>query len=82
MNKLEKENEVLRHIVENTLWMARRYADGRMSYAPSMFNQAVTKLIEIGQGDLFKGDPAEGGKRYADDGMLGKYDPEQGTFVK
>ena len=65
------EIEVLKRILEDTLWMAQRYADGRSTYAVSMFNNAVHALDGIGLGGLFKAD-----KRFADDGMYGSYNPE------
>lgn len=37
-----------RQIVRDIHWMARRYADGRNTYAPSMFNQAIKKAVEGG----------------------------------
>ena len=65
------ETEVLKRIIEDTLWMAQRYADGRSTYAVGMFNNAVHALDGIGLGGLFKAD-----KRFADDGMYGRYNPE------
>lgn len=38
-------------------WMARRYADGRLSYAPSDFNEAIDAARALGV-DL--GNPEEG----------------------
>lgn len=35
-------------IVQDFHWMARRYADGRQTYAPSLFNKDVTSLLEMG----------------------------------
>lgn len=42
------ENAALRKIVVDLHWMARRYADGRMSTAPEMFNDAVKALLAMG----------------------------------
>ena len=36
--RLRDENQQLRRIICDIHWMARRYATGRSSYAPSMFN--------------------------------------------
>lgn len=36
----------LQQAVKDILWMARRYADGRRTYAPSMFNDAYDILRE------------------------------------
>jgi hypothetical protein len=82
IRKIEEENQALKYIVEQTLWMARRYADGRMTYAVSMFNDAVHELDRAGLSHLFTGDPAENYKRFADDGMFGRYDPEIKNFKK
>lgn len=82
IRKIEEENQALKYIVEQTLWMARRYADGRMTYAVSMFNDAVHELDRAGLSHLFTGDPAENHKRFADDGMFGRYDPEMKNFKK
>src|ERR1051326_1997805 len=32
----------------NLHWMARRYADGRQSYATSMFNEITRRLLKLG----------------------------------
>lgn len=40
--------EKLIQIVQDFHWMARRYADGRMSYAPSLFNDHVRALQQMG----------------------------------
>jgi hypothetical protein len=82
IRKIEEENQALKYIVEQTLWMARRYADGRMTYAVSMFNDAVHELDRAGLSHLFTGDPAENYKRFADDGMFGKYDVETRNFKR
>lgn len=39
---------VLEAIIRDTLWMARRYAHGRMSYAVGMYNDAARKAIALG----------------------------------
>jgi len=75
IKQIEEENQTLRYIVAQTLWMARRYADSRSSYAVGMLNDAVHELDRAGLSHLFTGDPA-------DDGMFGKYDPETRTFKK
>lgn len=82
IKQVEHENEVLKDIVKNTLWMARRYADNRSSYAPAVFNFAVHDLDALGLAHLHAGDPADNGKRFADDGMFGKYDPVLKDFIK
>lgn len=47
INKLRQENEALRKIAVDLHWMARRYADGRQSYATSLFNEHTRKLLEF-----------------------------------
>lgn len=82
IKQIEEENQALKYIVAQTLWMARRYADGRSSYAVGMLNDAVHELDKAGLAHLFTGDPAEDHKRFADDGMFGKYDPTIRRFNK
>lgn len=38
----------MRKIIHDTLWMARRYADGRSAVSPYIFNSATAKAIELG----------------------------------
>jgi len=40
--------QTLKYIIKNTLWMARRYADGRRSYATSMYNEAARMALSLG----------------------------------
>ena len=39
--------EVLRKCFEDTIWMAIRYAHGRMTYAPGMVRDAVTEFKKV-----------------------------------
>lgn len=39
---------LLLDLLESTLWQARRYADGRQSYAPGELNRAVSALLALG----------------------------------
>jgi len=71
--------QILEHLLQETLWMARRYADGRSTYAPKMFNDVVHTLDALGLQHLLVGDD---GKRFADDGGLGIYQPETRKFVR
>lgn len=41
-------SKTLAEIIRNLHWMARRYADGRSSYAPSLLNSHVKELVELG----------------------------------
>ena len=79
--KAIKKIEVLKSLVKDTLWMARRYAHGRSSYAVSMYNQSVHRLDAIGLDSLLVPDNVDG-KRFADDGMFGEYDPATRRYVK
>lgn len=74
-----KREEQLESIIRDIMWMARRYADGRSTYAPNMFNRAMDLCIDLGVNVKPDG-PDQ--KIYADDGMLGKYDPKTKTFYK
>jgi len=67
----------LEEIIRETIWMARRYADGRSSYATSMFNRARDQCIKLGIEGI---KPDKDGEIYADDGMFGKWDPALGRF--
>ena len=50
MNKkqLINENNRLKQICSDLAWMARRYADGRMSMAVSTYNNSVEELVKMG----------------------------------
>lgn len=82
IKKLKEENEILKEIIRDTLWMAQRYADGRSTYAPYVLNMAIHKLDGLGLAYLHVGDPAAEHRRFANDGMFGKYDPVNKVFVK
>jgi len=47
-NKEKQELETLRRIVKDFHWMARRYADGRQTYATRMFNDHTRDLLKRG----------------------------------
>ncbi len=40
--------KVLESVVRDIYWMARRYADGRQTYAPSMYNDAINRALTLG----------------------------------
>jgi len=48
IERLTGERDEARGIVRDTHWMAVRYADGRMSYAPGMCNRAIQKAYDAG----------------------------------
>lgn len=45
--RLRGENVALRQIAADLHWMARRYADGRRSYAVGMFNRHTLALLKM-----------------------------------
>jgi len=83
-NKIVEENKELQnrigkleYIIQETLWMARRYAHGRSTYAPETVNKCIDKALELGI-DM-SGPPEE---MYASDGMFGKWNSELKIFEK
>lgn len=46
--ELEMQLEALKRHATNLHWMARRYADGRMSYVTGLFNDITRYLLVIG----------------------------------
>jgi hypothetical protein len=74
---LRRENEKLKSLLGETLWMARRYADGRSTYAPSIVNESIDFAVSLG----VRIDPDDG-KMYASDGDFGNWNPETKRFSK
>ena len=70
--------DALMNFARQTWWMARRYADGRATYAPGMFNEALDTVRKAGLENLFDSPPD--GTPYASDGMYGAWDPDRMTF--
>lgn len=68
----------LKNIIINTLWMARRYAHNRCTYAPTAVNEAIDECKELG----IHIDPDTELGMYADDGMFGQWNPEIKRFEK
>lgn len=66
----EDENATLRAIARDLHWMARRYADGRMTYAASTVNEHTRTLLALG----VKLNPTGDGTIWARDGMGRAYD--------
>ncbi len=54
----KQRNQILEKVIQDTFWMARRYAHGRKTYAPSMVRDAYHLLknlgIEIKHDDVIK----------------------------
>lgn len=46
LEKLEEENKIFKHVLDECLWMCRRYADYRSSFAPTIYNDAVKLLLK------------------------------------
>lgn len=46
----EQQNEAMRRLIGEIHWMARRYADGRSTYATGMLNDATRQLLRLGVG--------------------------------
>lgn len=42
-----KDKEKLKHAISNIIWMARRYAHKRHTYAPALFNEAYDTIRAI-----------------------------------
>ena len=68
---VDKENVTT--LISEILWMARRYADGRKTYAVSMFNDTYDDLRDLlGDGiDQQTGDATIKNYPYATDGQFG-----------
>ena len=77
MSQLQEKCVKLEEIIRNTLWMARRYADQRSTYAPSVVNTCIQKAQEVGI-DITQDSTIEG--MFARDGMFGTWDPEIQRF--
>lgn len=65
--RLRVENEVLRRIVADLHWMARRYAHGRSSYAVGLLNDHTRALLGLG----VKLNPTGDNTIWATDGQFG-----------
>lgn len=68
----------LKYIIRETLWMARRYADNRTTYAPYIFNECLDMAESLGvkiEDDIDIG-------KYARDGMLGSWIKDTQKFEK
>ncbi|MHA1408474.1 MAG: hypothetical protein ACTSSG_14000 [Candidatus Heimdallarchaeaceae archaeon] len=53
VKKLEKEVEVLKYIIRNTLWMSVRYSHGRHTYAPGIIRECVSLLKNLYPNEQF-----------------------------
>ena len=57
----------LEEIIIDTIWMARRYADGRKTYAVSMLNDAIDNCERLGV-NIKTDHTLINGNKYATDG--------------
>src|SRR5690606_19909199 len=70
ISRLTRELQALRRIVVDLHWMARRYVDGRTSYATRLFNDHTRALVALGV-ELNR---TSDGTNWARDGMGRAYD--------
>src|SRR5690606_1647587 len=70
ISRLTRELQALRRIVVDLHWMARRYVDGRTSYATRLFNDHTRALVALGV-ELNR---TSDGTIWARDGMGRAYD--------
>lgn len=65
-------------IIENTLWMSRRFADGRRGISPCVVNEAIDAAMGLGLDIL----PDSIIGMYAEHGSRGVWNPESQRFEK
>lgn len=75
LQRLHREVCELKAAVDWIWWMARRYANGRSTYAPHQFN-IVTQSLR--QANLLT--DTDNGEMWASDGDFGKWDPDTKQF--
>lgn len=73
VQQLQKQNLALKRVIKDIWWMARRYADGLSTFAPSLYNQMIDLAIKNGV-------QIDSNEIYAENGNLGKWIPEQQCF--
>ena len=69
----------LKQMLLDTLWMARRYANGRRTYATSTVNETIDHALKLG---IPVEPDGSNGEMYAEDGSFGKWNPKTKTFAK
>ena len=77
---LENQIVILKEIIQETIWMARRYANNRRSYATSTVNEYIDIALKLGVN--IKPDLVDGIGMYANDADLGRWDPAEQAFFK
>lgn len=58
LEKFEKRCSQLERVIQDIQWMARRYAHGRKTFAPSIYNEAIQLAQDLGM--EFKTDAIDG----------------------
>lgn len=75
IKELQLQDRNLKEALAEIWWMARRYADGRSTYAPHQFNIITQSLRESGLLD-----DTDNGEKWASDGDFGKWNPDTKKF--
>lgn len=75
VKQLQTQNRNLKEAVAEIWWMARRYANGRSTYAPHQFNTVTQSLRAC---NLLT--DSDNGELWAEDGDFGKWNPETKKF--
>lgn len=70
----------LEKIIRDIMWAARRYANNRRTYAPTMINEAIALALELGV-DIAP-DTVDGIEMFCNDGDYGKWNKEKRRFEK
>jgi len=81
LDKIKQQNDVMRYIIKETMWMARRYAHKRSTFAPATVNECIMLSESVGVNidtDRMLGEEEK--VMYAEDGMLGKWNPDTESF--
>lgn len=79
IESLQAENRQLKMDLVEIIWMARRYAHGRKTYAPQMVNEVIDRLLKT---DCSVSTDEVVGGLYAEDGSFGSWDPKSQIFKK
>lgn len=57
---IEEENKILKQIINDTIWMAIRYAHGRKTMAPSKVRTCIANLKNIDPDTVIEREPWTG----------------------
>jgi len=75
---LRKRLALLEEVVTETIWMARRYAHGSRTFAPTTVNESIDTCLAMGI--KITEDRVDSILMYAKDGGLGEWLPNKGKF--